>query len=279
MLGQDLMRRLAPRHETSGLDLPEADITNFAQVRQFFRTVKAEAVIHAAAFTAVDECERQPDLAFRVNAEGTRNVALACREEQVPMLYISTDYVFDGEKPEPYLEEDAPNPISVYGRSKLQGERNVQETLAHYWIVRTSWLFGLQGRNFVETILLKAAAGENLRVVNDQIGAPTYSMDLAATLEQIVEKGGPGVYHATNQGECSWFDFAREILRQAGVNRAQVFPLSSAELARPARRPMNSRMCNARLQREGLALLPPWQDALRRYIASRPSEEERCSSK
>ncbi len=275
MLGQDLMKRLAARHEALGLDLPETDITDPTQVQQFFKTTKPEAAIHAAAFTAVDECERQPALAFRVNAEGTRNVACACREERLPMLYISTDYVFDGEKPEPYLEGDTPNPISVYGRSKLQGERYVQETLGHYWIVRTSWLFGLKGKNFVETILQKAAAGEHLRVVDDQVGAPTYSVDLAATLEQIVEKAAGGIYHATNQGQCSWFDFAREILRQVGVDRVQVFPLSSSELDRPARRPKNSRMRNARLQQEGLSPLPPWQDALRRYLRSRPCSVEK----
>lgn len=274
MLGQDLMKRLAARHEALGLDLPETDITDPVQVQQFFKRTNPEAVIHAAAFTAVDECERQPELAFRVNAEGTRNVAHACREEQLPMLYVSTDYVFDGEKPEPYVEEDTPNPISVYGRSKLQGERYVQETLDHYWIVRTSWLFGLKGKNFVEAILLKAAAGEHLRVVNDQVGAPTYSLDLAATIEQIVERGGGGVYHATNQGECSWFDFAREILCQAGADQVEVSPLSSSELDRPAHRPRNSRMRNARVEQEGLSLLPPWQDALGRYIASRPSSDE-----
>ncbi len=274
MLGQDLMKRLAARHDALGLDLPETDITNPVQVQQSFKTAKPEAVIHAAAFTAVDECERQPEVAFRVNAEGTHNVARACHEEQLPMLYISTDYVFDGEKAEPYLEEDTPNPISVYGRSKLQGERYVRETLDHHWIVRTSWLFGLKGKNFVEAILLKAAVGEHLRVVNDQVGAPTYSVDLAATIEKIVERGGGGIYHATNQGECSWFDFAREILRQAGVNGVRVSPLSSAELDRPAHRPRNSRLRNARLEQEGLSLLPPWQDALGRYIASRPSSDE-----
>jgi dTDP-4-dehydrorhamnose reductase len=280
MLGQDLMERLAVRHEALGLDLPEADITDPARVLRFFKTANPEGVIHTAAFTAVDECERRPELAFQVNSEGTRNVALACRQGGLPMLYISTDYVFEGEKSAPYVEEDTPNPVSVYGRSKLEGEKHVQELLGCYWIVRTSWLFGLKGKNFVEAILLKAAAGEHLRVVADQIGAPTYTVDLAQIIEQIMEKGRGGIYHATNQGHCSWFDFAREIVRLAGLDRVQISPISSSELDRPARRPKNSRLLNARLQREGLSLLPSWQDALIRYMRARwrqPEADQRRS--
>jgi dTDP-4-dehydrorhamnose reductase len=276
MLGQDLVEHSAVRHEALGLDLAEADITDLAQVQRFFKTTKPEAVIHAAAFTAVDECERQPELAFQVNAEGTRNVALACQKEHLPMLYFSTDYVFDGEKSTPYVEEDVPNPMSVYGRSKLQGERYVQEILERYWIVRTSWLFGLKGKNFVEAILLKVRSGEQLRVVNDQVGVPTYTVDLAAMVGKIVEKANPGIYHVTNQGDCSWFDFACEILHLAGFDRVRITPISSSELDRPARRPKNSRMANSRLQREGLSLLPPWQDALQRYIRSRHDARQKA---
>jgi dTDP-4-dehydrorhamnose reductase len=263
------MELLAVRHEALGLDLAEADITDLAQVQRFFNSTKPGAVIHTAAFTAVDECERRPELAFRINGDGTRNLALSCRDQHLPMVYLSTDYVFDGEKATPYLEEDTPNPISVYGHSKLQGEKYVQEILEHYCIVRTSWLFGLKGKNFVEAILLKAATGEQLQVVTDQIGAPTYTVDLAPMIAQLVGKGGGGIYHATNQGHCSWYEFAREILRAAGLERVGVSPITSAELDRPARRPKNSRLANARLQRDGLGLLPPWRDALRRYIGSR----------
>src|ERR1700682_1166287 len=177
MLGQDLMLHLAARHEVLGLERAEADITSADQVLRAVKTKDPEVVIHAAAFTAVDDCERWPELAFQVNAEGTRNLAMACREWHLPVLYVSTDYVFDGEKPTPYVEEDTPNPINVYGRSKLQGERYLRDLLERYLIVRTSWLFGRNGRNFVRTILSKARRGEPLRVVDDQIGSPTYSWD------------------------------------------------------------------------------------------------------
>jgi dTDP-4-dehydrorhamnose reductase len=266
MLGQDLMGHLAARHEALALDLPQTDITDLAGVLGFFKTATPEAVIHTAAFTAVDECERRPDLALQVNSEGTRNVALACRQDHIPMLYISTDYVFDGGKSVPYLEEDTPNPISVYGRSKLGGEKHVQEIVERYWIVRTSWLFGPKGKNFVRTILEKARCGESLRVVDDQVGAPTYTMDLAEKLEHIVEHGGPGVYHVTNRGYCSWFEFAQEILRQGALSDVRVIPIPTSASDRPAKRPQNSRLANSRLETEGLGLLPLWHDALHRYL-------------
>jgi dTDP-4-dehydrorhamnose reductase len=266
MLGQDLMVHLAARHEVLGLERAEADITNADQVLRAVKTKDPEVVIHAAAFTAVDDCERRPELAFQVNAEGTRNLAMACREWHLPVLYVSTDYVFDGEKPTPYVEQDTPNPINVYGRSKFEGERYVQGLLERYWIVRTSWLFGRNGKNFVRTILGKARRGEPLRVVDDQIGSPTYTADLAKILGQILEMGKPGIYHATNQGHCSWFEFAREALRQAGLDQGAVSPMSSSELDCPAIRPENSRLADTRLRKEGMLLLPLWQDALGRYM-------------
>jgi dTDP-4-dehydrorhamnose reductase len=266
MLGHDLVEHLRGRHEVIGLERAEADITDPLQVNVALQMRHPEIVIHSAAFTAVDECERQPEHVFQVNGEGTKNLALACRKDQIPLLYVSTDYVFDGEKPEPYMEDDPPNPINVYGRSKLLGERYVLKLLDRFWIVRTSWLFGMNGKNFVRTILTKAATEEPFHVVDDQIGSPTFTADLAMTLGQIVEKGSPGVYHATNQGACSWFEFAREILRQAGFNPSQISSISSQNLNRPARRPKNSRLANARIQSVGLPLLPAWQDALHRYL-------------
>jgi len=267
MLGRDLSAHLGPRHEVAGVDLPEVDITDLSLVQRTIHGADFDAVIHTAAFTAVDDCEHRPDLAFQVNAQGTRNLALACRDASLPLLYLSTDYVFDGRKPAPYLEDDPPNPLSVYGRSKIEGERQVSELLPAFWIVRTSWLFGPYGKNFVRTILQRAQAGTPLRVVDDQVGAPTYTMDLAEKLEQIVMKGGPGVYHVTNQGYCSWFEFAREILRQAGLSHASLSPIPTSDSDRPAVRPRNSRLAPARLESEALGLLPPWQDALRRYLA------------
>jgi dTDP-4-dehydrorhamnose reductase len=266
MLGQDLAALLAPRHEIIPLDLPTVDITDAEAVDRYVSETRPEATIHAAAFTDVDGCERLPDTAFRVNAAGTQNVAVACRKAGIPMLYVSTDYVFDGEKPAPYLEGDLPNPLNVYGKSKLVGEKAVQDSLAAFWVVRTSWLFGPKGKNFVRAIIDRAKTGEELRVVNDQIGAPTYTAHLAGTLEQILTRGGPGIYHATNQGYCSWFEFAQAILAQAGWGHIKVIPISTAASGRIARRPRNSRLANTRLQEEGLSLLPSWQEGLRCYL-------------
>ena len=273
MLGQDLAARLAPRHEVVPADLPDADITNLDLVHRAFSKTKLDAVIHAAAFTSVDDCERRPDLAFKVNAEGTRNVALACRHASLPMLYVSTDYVFDGKKLTPYEEDDLPNPLNAYGRSKLEGERHVRELLEAPWIVRTSWLFGPLGKNFVRTILQRAQLGESLRVVDDQVGAPTYTVDLAEKLEEIVMRGNPGIYHVTNRGWCSWFGFAREILRQAGLGQVPLCAIPTSASDRPALRPQNSRLAPTRLESEGLGLLPPWQDALTRYLLREGKEQ------
>jgi dTDP-4-dehydrorhamnose reductase len=267
MLGQDLAPHLAPHHEVLPVDLPEVDITDPDAIGRSVEAGKPDVVIHAAAFTAVDDCERQPQRAFLVNSAGTQNVVLACRRVDVPMLYISTDYVFDGEKDGPYLENDEPNPLNIYGKSKLEGECHVRELLPRFWIVRTSWLFGPLGKNFVQTILERVRAGESLRVVDDQIGAPTYTVDLAAKLLQVVERGEPGVYHVTNQGYCSWFEFSKEIARQAGLGQSKISPIPTSGSDRPARRPRNSRLANARLESEGLGLLPPWSDALARYLA------------
>ncbi|MGB7589648.1 MAG: dTDP-4-dehydrorhamnose reductase [Terriglobia bacterium] len=266
MLGRDLTAHLGARHQVVPADLPEVDITDLDLVQRTFDSTQPEVVIHTAAFTSVDDCEHQPDLAFQVNAEGTRNVAVACRQASLPMLYVSTDYVFDGQKPTPYGEDDRPNPLNVYGQSKLQGERHVTELLEAAWIVRTSWLFGPLGKNFVRTILQRAQQGESLRVVDDQVGAPTYTMDLAEKLEQIVVRGSPGIYHVTNRGYCSWFEFAQEILRQAALSRVRVFAIPTSASDRPAPRPRNSRLAHTRLESEGLGLLPAWQDALSRYL-------------
>jgi len=266
MLGRDLTAHLAARHQVVPEELPEVDITDLDLVQRTFDSTKPEVVIHTAAFTSVDNCEHWPDLAFHVNAEGTRNVAVACRQASLPMLYVSTDYVFDGQKPTPYGEDDRPNPLNVYGQSKLQGERYVTELLEAAWIVRTSWLFGPLGKNFVRTILQRAHRGESLRVVDDQVGAPTYTMDLAEKLEQIVVRGSPGIYHVTNRGYCSWFEFAQEILRQTALSHVRVFAILTSASDRPALRPRNSRLAHTRLESEGLGLLPAWQDALTRYL-------------
>jgi dTDP-4-dehydrorhamnose reductase len=215
----------------------------------------------------VDDCELRPELAWKVNAEGTRNVARACQKRRVPILYLSTDYVFDGEKPEPYVETDRPNPLNVYGQTKLVGEEGVTELAARFWIVRVSWLFGPWGKNFVRAILDQARSGQPLRVVDDQIGAPTYTMHLAEKIEQIFTRAEGGIYHVTNQGYCSWFEFAEAVLRQAGLDQVTITPIPSSALKRLARRPRNSRLANARLESSGLGRLPPWREGVYSYLS------------
>jgi dTDP-4-dehydrorhamnose reductase len=266
MLGQDLVPFLEPRHTVIPLTRSDADITDGSKTAAVIVQVRPDAVVHAAAFTAVDLCESQPELAMRVNGAGTRHVALACRELNVPMLYLGTDYVFDGEKNGPYVETDTAGPLGVYGKSKLEGERQVSRLLERHWIVRSSWLFGPHGKNFVRSILDQAKGGAALRVVNDQVGSPTYTEDLAAGLAAILERGTMGTYHMSNQGFCSWYEFAQEILRQVGMDPSGIVPISTAALNRPAPRPKNSRLANARLAAEGFPLLPPWQKALHRYL-------------
>lgn len=268
MLGRDLTPVLGASHHVVPLNRTGADVTNAAAVRHTLAAAQPDTVIHLAAMTAVDECERERETAFQVNGQGTHNVAAACRDLRIPLMYISTDYVFDGSKPSPYVENDDPHPINAYGESKLEGERSVMETLDRFWIVRVSWLFGPMGKNFVRTILDRARGGAALRVVNDQVGAPTYTADLSQKIGEMIQKNcPPGIYHVTNQGYCSWFEFAREALRQSELDGVALAPISSAESARLARRPKNSRLANARLASEGLSLLPTWQDALARYLA------------
>jgi len=266
MLARALGEVLAPRHEISAASHREADITDAKAIAHAIEMVHPDAVVNAAAFTDVDACESQPELAFHVNAEGPRNVALACKRLGVPMMHISTDYIFDGAKREPYVEEDEARPLSVYGRSKLEGEREVQENLEHFWIVRVCSVFGPYRKNFVSLVVELGRKGQPLQIVKDQRFAPTYTFDAALGIERILERGSHGIYHLTNQGFTARIDYTREILRQAGFASVPVNPIASQETKRAARRPANSQLENARLKREGLPLLPTWQDAIRRYL-------------
>ena len=261
----------------------EADITNEEEVMKAVCDTRPEIVIHAAAYTDVDGCEKNEDLAYRINGTGTQNVALACRKCKAVIAYISTDFVFDGEKKEPYLESDEPNPLSIYGKSKLKGERHISSPLDKYFIIRTSWLFGRHGRNFVNTILKLAQEKKELRVVNDQIGSPTYTKDLAYAINKLLHhtshipglapRSGAGthhtdtfsIYHISNSGSCSWYEFAQEILRVTSYG-LQVKSISSEELERPARRPKFSVLDNSRYIRAVDKSLRPWQEALREYL-------------
>ncbi|MGC1107268.1 MAG: dTDP-4-dehydrorhamnose reductase [Candidatus Acidiferrales bacterium] len=266
MLARAIAEVLSSRHQITATSHAEADIADESALRKIVEAAQPDAVVNAAAFTDVDACETQKELAFRVNAEGPRNLANICKDLDIPLMHISTDYVFDGEKAEPYIEEDAPRPLSVYGRSKLEGEREVQKRLDRSWIVRVCGVFGPYRNNFVSLVAELGKKGQPLRIVKDQRLAPTYTFDAAAGIGQILRRGPYGLYHLTNQGFTSRIEFTREILRQAGFGSVPVIPISSEETKRPAPRPRNSQLENARVKREGLELLPAWEDAVRRYL-------------
>jgi dTDP-4-dehydrorhamnose reductase len=244
------------------------DVTRREEVLEVFYALRPEVVIHAAAFTAVDACEIDPDRAFAVNAIGTRNVAEGARRYGSQLVLISTDYVFDGTASRPYVEWDLPNPMSVYGLSKLGAER---EAGPEATIVRTSWVSGAHGRNFVRTVLeLASDPARALRFVDDQRGKPTFTADLSGAILGLVDSGLRGIFHLTNDGEASWFDLAQAVLAAAGQDPARVQPISTGELdpPRPARRPANSVLDNAAMRLLGLPALPRWEDALGRLVAA-----------
>ncbi|MCU0606870.1 MAG: dTDP-4-dehydrorhamnose reductase [Candidatus Edwardsbacteria bacterium] len=265
MLGTDLCAELGKRHDVAGFDMAEADLTAPASV-DALAAQRPQAVVHCAAMTDVDACERDPDAAYAVNGLGTRHVALACQRLDVPLLYVSTDFVFDGAKREPYYEWDAANPLGHYGRSKLAGEQAVRELLDKFFIVRISWLFGKHGRNFVASILAKARSEGTVRVVDDQTGSPSYAPDISAAMARLIESPYYGTYHLTNGGSCTWHGLAAEAVRFAGI-KAEVAPIASADYPTPTRRPAYSVLKNFCWERTFGAPLRPWQDALREHLA------------
>lgn len=265
-LGYDVVRELQKRgHEPIGVDIEEMDITRKAEVEKVWEKVQPDGVIHCAAYTAVDRAEDEEELCREVNAAGTRNIAEVCKKNHGVMMYISTDYVFSGEGEKPWRPEDEKNPVSVYGLTKLEGERAVTSLLDEYFIVRISWVFGENGKNFVDTMLRLGKEKEAVSVVCDQIGSPTYTYDLARLLVDMMETKAYGIYHASNEGVCSWYEFAVEIFKWAGMD-VRVEPIKSSEFTAKAKRPMNSRMSKAKLTENGFQLLPTWQDAVKRYI-------------
>jgi len=258
-------------------DLPVLDIRDRAAVERALAAGRPQAVINAAAYTDVDGCESHEAEALAVNAAGAGCVATACAAAGIPMLHLSTDYVFDGRIPVPgeYGEEDAVAPLSAYGRTKLAGERAVAGAGGLHWIVRTQWLYGLRGRNFVDTMLRLASEREVLSVVDDQFGSPTSTHDLAPLLWRMLQqRPAGGLYHATNSGSCSWFGFAAEIFRQSGTKIA-LAATDSRSLGRPAPRPARSVLSNAKLRAALGGGLPRWEDALARYLARRSTEVAR----
>ena len=265
-LGTDLMNELAKRGiEGIGVDVQEMDITDAEACRRVIKNSGADAVIHCAAYTAVDAAEDNVDLCRRINGEGTRNVAQACKEADVKLMYISTDYVFDGQGTRPWEPDDERHPLNVYGQTKYEGELAVEELSDKYFIVRIAWVFGVAGKNFIKTMLRLGKERGAVSVVDDQIGSPTYTYDLARLLVDMIQTDKYGRYHATNEGLCSWYEFAKEIFRQAGMD-VPVTPVSSDAFPAKATRPSNSRLNKDKLSENGFERLPAWQDALGRFL-------------
>lgn len=268
MLGSQLyliLRELYP--QTIGLDIEEIDITDQNQVEKVLSHFRPKVIINCAAYTMVDDCETNQELAFRVNSEGPRNLARATAKLNSKMVHLSTDYIFDGKKRSPYLEEDQPRPLSVYGESKVRGDEGVQETLNDYLIIRTSWLYGVKGPNFVYAILNQAKEGKPLKVVNDQVGSPTYAVDLARTIIKLLELNSQGIVNFSNYGYCSWFEFAKAILRLKGMSQVEVQPISTDQLNLPAKRPPLSVLSLYKI-RSILGSYPrPWEVALAEFLS------------
>lgn len=272
-LGIDVMNELKKRqHEAVGVDVDEMDITNAEAVKNVMETVKPETVIHCAAWTAVDAAEDKEEIVRQVNAVGTQNIAHMCKKLGCKLMYISTDYVFNGQGERPWEPDDFRKPLNVYGQTKYEGELAVESSTEKFFIVRIAWVFGKNGKNFIKTMLNLAKTHTSIDVVSDQIGSPTYTYDLSRLLIDMIETNKYGRYHVTNEGLCSWYEFACEIFKQAGsmgheeCQKIKVNPVSSDKFPVKAVRPLNSRMNKEKLSENGFIRLPPWEDALKRYL-------------
>lgn len=274
-LGYDVVNELTKRgYEAVGVDIEEMDITDEASVNKVIKECNPDVVVHCAAWTAVDAAEDEENIpkVMAVNAKGTENIAKVCKEIDAKMIYISTDYVFNGQGETPWKPDDEREPLNVYGQSKYEGELAVTSLLEKYYIVRIAWVFGVNGKNFIRTMINLGQTHDKLTVVNDQIGTPTYTYDLARLLVDMAETDKYGIYHATNEGGyISWYDFTVEIMKQAGqydekYAKVQVSPVSSDAYPAKAKRPSNSRMNKDKLKENGFTPLPTWQDALGRYL-------------
>ena len=264
-LGYDIVKECEKRNiEAVGVDIEEMDITDAAQVEEVIKGAQVDAVIHCAAWTAVDKAEEMIDICRKVNKDGPANIAKVCEELDIPMMYFSTDYVFNGLGEEPWMEYGDREPLNVYGQTKYEGELAVERLKKHF-IIRISWVFGVNGHNFIKTMLRLGAERGEVSVVNDQIGSPTYTYDLAKLCVDMIQTDKYGIYHATNQGYCSWYEFACEIFKQAGMD-VKVNPVDSTAFPVKATRPKNSRMNQTELDKNGFSRLPSWQDALERYL-------------
>ncbi len=274
-LGYDVVREGESRGlEMFGTDVDNMDITDAGQVKQVIEDYRPDAVIHCAAYTAVNAAEDNQELCRKINVDGTRNIAEVCKSMDIPMMYFSTDYIFNGQGENFWKEDDEKRPLNVYGQTKYEGELAVQELVQKYFILRISWVFGVNGNNFIKTMLRLGKERGAVGVVSDQIGSPTYTYDLAKLVVDMIQTDKYGTYHVTNDGLCSWYEFACEIFKQAGLD-VKVTPLTTAEYPAKAARPFNSRMSKGKLVNAGFEMLPGWQDALGRYLNVLQNKEQR----
>ncbi len=272
-LGHDIMNELHKRgHEGIGVDIAEMDITDPAACEKVITESNVDGVFHCAAYTAVDAAEDNKDVCMKINAGGTENIAKVCEKLDIKMMYISTDYVFNGEGTRPWEPDDEREPLNAYGESKYYGEVAVTDHVKKFYIVRIAWVFGVNGKNFIKTMLKLGKERDTLTVVDDQIGSPTYTYDLSRLLVDMMETDKYGFYHATNEGLCSWYEFACEIFKQAGMD-VKVLPVSSDQYKAKAKRPSNSRLNKEKLSANGFERLPKWQDALSRYLVELKEQE------
>jgi len=266
-LGHDVIQVLSSRGiDCKGVDIDDFNLTDRTAVLNYIEDYQPTSVIHCAAFTAVDRAEEDRALCYSVNVDGTAHIAEACKRLDIPMMYISTDYVFSGEGTDPFEIDSPKAPGGYYGLTKSLGEDKVTEALKRFFIVRISWVFGLNGANFVRTMIRLGKERKQLTVVSDQIGSPTYTADLAVLLADMIVTDRYGTYHATNEGICSWYDFASAIMTEAGLD-CQILPITSDQYPSKVKRPLNSRLSKTSLDQAGFSRLPTWQDALKRYVA------------
>lgn len=272
-LGKDLVEILRLRgFDVYGFSRTELDICNMKQCQQVLESLRPDVIIHSAAYTAVDQAESEQDRAYEVNAFGTRNIAVCAERIGAKLVYISTDYVFDGTGQIPYKEFDSTNPSGVYGKSKHAGELLVSSLSHKYFIVRTSWVYGYYGNNFVKTMLKLGKERDSLKVVNDQVGSPTYTVDLSHFVMELIQTEKYGIYHASNSGACSWYEFAKAIFEVSGLT-VKVEPCTTEEFPRPAPRPKYSVMDHMSIRTNGFEDLPAWRDALNRFLEKLKHEQ------
>lgn len=268
-LGIDLVKELYKRgYNVICPSRYDMNLEDKDKIKEYIMNSNYDAIIHCGAYTSVDKAEQEKDLCLRINKDATEVIAICSKKLDIPMIYVSTDYIFDGSKDEEYTEKDIPNPINMYGISKYLGEKSVISNLDKYYVVRTSWVFGTNGNNFIETMLNISKIRNKINVVDDQIGSPTYTVDLSRLLVDILESNKYGIYNATNEGYCTWYEFAKEIFKISNIN-IKINPISSNEYKCMAKRPLNSRLSKNKLVESGFQLLPTWKEALTNYIQQR----------